>query len=154
PTSEKEIKLGYFAKQAGIYTIDIDNMERFDGYSIVLVDKEMNITVNLLETDYSFTTASGEFDERFSLFISAKSSSVEEANQEVKIYSSENLIYLNIPQDENYCISVYDMLGKKVYSSIPSSIGFQSIDLGLKTGFYLVKVKNETSEYTEKVFLK
>ena len=154
PTSEKEIKLGYFAKQAGIYTIDIDNMERFDGYSIVLVDKEMNITVNLLETDYSFTTASGEFDERFSLFISAKSSSVEEANQDVKIYSSENLIYLNIPQDENYCISVYDMLGKKVYSSIPSSIGFQSIDLGLKTGFYLVKVKNETSEYTEKVFLK
>ena len=58
-------KIGYRAAKAGEYTIAAQRMDR----QVLLRDNDLQITFDLTQGDYHFTSDAGEFDNRFMLLI-------------------------------------------------------------------------------------
>ncbi|MDN3675234.1 T9SS sorting signal type C domain-containing protein [Flavobacterium branchiarum] len=114
-----KVVLGYSSEINDNYTIAID---RSDGLlanqDVYLEDKTLGTIHNLTQTGYTFSTAIGTFDDRFTLFYSnktlgtaeldtsKKSISVVVENQEIKVNGFDQKI------DE---VFIYDMSGRLIY---------------------------------------
>ncbi len=158
------IPIGFLAKESGIYDINVVELTNIDFNSIYLVDKndpQNHVEVDLLKySEYSCFIEEGEIRDRFYLFVSPEaitpSGLFEEnyTNKNVNIYSNSNQVYLNLSSDEdlNGILSIYDVLGKKVYESNANSL-FSSFTLNSATGNYIVKYRTNTNIFTQKVFI-
>ena len=112
------IPVGYIADKAGDYTFRLaEDVNKDEFEHIWLSDYEENMTVDLLEEDYTFGTAKGKNESRFAL------STILKTSQETPT-SMEQLGNLNadgpmkfIWQDKMYILLdgvIYDAVGKKV----------------------------------------
>ena len=60
------VRLGYYAPQAGTYTLHLDSNHYLERLAhVLLTDKQTNTQADLLLQDYSFTTQAGEQQDRF-----------------------------------------------------------------------------------------
>jgi hypothetical protein len=73
----------------------------------------------------------------------------------VQIYSFENFIYIRKTGTEPLkgSMSVYDPLGRELYTcNVPDS-PVSKYDIDLPTGYYVVKLVTGESAYSKKVFI-
>ena len=61
PMGNDEIKLGYIAPKAGVYTLSIQRMDA----EVEVYDNVMNSRVDFIDGNYDFTTKAGTFNNRF-----------------------------------------------------------------------------------------
>jgi hypothetical protein len=131
------VPLGYSASTAGTFTIAIDNKEgqlNAAGTNIYLQDLELGIIHDLKQAPYDFTTAIGTFNARFVLRYTTTT-----LNNDVPVQAEDIVVVVNeqvIGIKSTAMISnvtVYDIVGRKVYDSGTISDTTISID-GIASG--------------------
>ncbi|AWH83628.1 hypothetical protein HYN59_00190 [Flavobacterium album] len=115
------VPMGYQATQPGTYTIALDHMDGvFEaGQDIYLQDNLLNITHDLKQGAYEFTTEAGIITNRFNI-IYAEPLSTEnptlDANS-VIVYKDGNSININSGTADMTGVSVYDTRGRLLYNA-------------------------------------
>ncbi|HEX8269891.1 MAG TPA: choice-of-anchor D domain-containing protein [Flavobacterium sp.] len=145
------VPLGYSASTAGTFTIAIDNKEgqlNAAGTNIYLQDLELGIIHDLKQAPYDFTTATGTFNERFVLRYTTTT-----LNTDVPVQAEDIVVVVNeqvIGIKSTAMISnvtVYDIVGRKVYDSGTISDTTISID-GIASGTQAMIVRIQMQDGT------
>ncbi|MEA9415234.1 LamG-like jellyroll fold domain-containing protein [Flavobacterium sp. PL02] len=113
------VPLGYSSTIADSFTIGIDNVDgSFTSQGIYLEDKVAGIIHNLRETDYTFTTAKGTFNDRFVLRYTNKTLGTGEfelAENAVLVAVANKEIKINAFSQTIDKVFIYDVSGKLIY---------------------------------------
>jgi hypothetical protein len=135
------IHIGYKTLTLGIHTIKLANHYHLDNIkSVNLIDKEQNITTNLLEYDYSFTSQTGTFDQRFILQLDFHESNYTDLpaaiNTKPQVYvDKQTLRITNIGHPSE--IIICDLMGRILYEN--SILGPELIT-NIQEGVYLIRI--------------
>ncbi|EDP98508.1 putative lipoprotein [Kordia algicida OT-1] len=152
------VPLGYDARILGDITISIDNIEGIlntADVDVYLKDLELNITHDLKQSDYTFTTTDGVFPNRFQLeFINNAILSVEDEvldDNALAVYLNDNK-EIEIKQRTRTIINsvtVYSMLGQQI-----GTITDMNQKISLRTqasGVYVVVIDTEKGQIKKKI---
>jgi hypothetical protein len=140
-TANQSIEIGYKVLEGNQFTFQFDD-SRYKAQSIdklYLIDKELNVTTDLLQTDYSFYSNAGTYDQRFALDIRFHGTNT--AN--TSVYSQEPSIIL-----ENQClnisnlsvgtrVSIYNFLGHCFYQQAAT---LSELSIQLPSGYYILHI--------------
>jgi len=118
--STDQVDLGYYTSIAGTFTI---NIKQFDGLfttqNIYLKDKLLNVVYDLKSGPYSFTTATGTFDTRFTLMYTNSNlttSSFSQNDNSLAVVTQNGKIILKSTGENIESITVNDVLGKILFT--------------------------------------
>jgi hypothetical protein len=142
------VALGFTAGVSGSYTIAATEIN--DLGMVILEDLANGKLTDLTGGSYTFNYVAGENAARFILHF-APLSVPEIGAGNVQIYSYGNNIYVNVPENVNGQVVVYNMLGQVVMSAaINSALNVLTVD---EAGSYIVKVLGDKKVVTEKVMV-
>jgi hypothetical protein len=117
------VPVGYFSAVSGDFTIGLgqqDGVLNAPETPIYLEDVMQNIVHDLRQGPYVFTTASGRFENRFRLRYSNTSlttPSTDSLNSNVVAWTHAGTLLLNSTLELVKDITVYDMLGRQLYTA-------------------------------------
>ena len=134
---EGSVKIGYRAAKAGEYTIAAQRMDR----QVLLRDNDLQITFDLTQGDYHFTSDAGEFDNRFMLLIDNSTTGIGEIVTTTGVNVKPTDSGLNISNLQGKTLHVYALNGA-LYATRTQD-GF----LGLAKGVYLVEVEGLKAKF-------
>lgn len=134
------IPLGFYAGVSDQYTISLDKpLNRFD---ISLKDKFLNIIIDLNRTDYTFSSESGTFNDRFeiALHVTGAPTGIDRGQPDaVKVYATDKRIVIENASGKQ--LTVYTLTGeKKLVLHCTSDPTFVSVSRGI----YIVNVDGNT----------
>jgi hypothetical protein len=113
------VPLGFKTSIAGSFTIDIDEVDGLlTNQAVYLEDKLTNTLFNLKNGNYTFTTASGTFNDRFVLRYTDKTLGtvdVEKPANQVMVSIQNKQIKVNSFTETIEKVLVYDVSGKQRY---------------------------------------
>ena len=124
------VRLGYTASKGGTYTISAMRMDQ----PVLLRDNVMNVTYDLSNGDYQFTSEAGTFDDRFMIMIDGSATGVADIARESGVNILPMQGGMNIAGTEGQTVNVYALSGAIVATR--TSDGF----LSLTKGVYVVEV--------------
>lgn len=119
--SDDVVNVGFRASQPGTYTISLDHADGLftTGQNIYLIDTVADVSTNLQESDYSFTTEGGQFDERFRIVYDQASlgndTPVFNADA-VVVYQNNGDITIEAGKTTIETVTVYDINGRVIYT--------------------------------------
>lgn len=134
---EGSVKIGYRAAKAGEYTIAAQRMDR----QVLLRDNDLQITFDLTQGDYHFTSDAGEFDNRFMLLIDNSTTGIGDIVTTTGVNVKPTDCGLNISNLQGKTLHVYALDGA-LYATRTQD-GF----LGLTKGVYLVEVEGLKAKF-------
>lgn len=134
---EGSVKIGYRAAKAGEYTIAAQRMDR----QVLLRDNDLQITFDLTQGEYHFTSDAGEFDNRFMLLIDNSTTGIGDIVTTTGVNVKPTDSGLNISNLQGKTLHVYDLNGA-LYATRTQD-GF----LGLAKGVYLVEVEGLKAKF-------
>lgn len=134
---EGSVKIGYRAAKAGEYTIAAQRMDR----QVLLRDNDLQITFDLTQGDYHFTSDAGEFDNRFMLLIDNSATGIGDIVTTTGVNVKPTDSGLNISNLQGKTLHVYALNGA-LYATRTQD-GF----LGLTKGVYLVEVEGLKAKF-------
>ncbi|SHF90428.1 delta-60 repeat domain-containing protein [Flavobacterium segetis] len=114
------IPLGYSSAIAGIFTIAIDQVDGIlSNQSVFLEDKLEKITINLKNSNYTFNTKIGIFNDRFVLRYSAKNLNMTDFNtidNSIFVVANDNQVKINSTNLSIEKVQIFSISGKKLYN--------------------------------------
>lgn len=134
---EGSVKIGYRAAKAGEYTIAAQRMD----HQVLLRDNDLQITFDLTQGDYHFTSDAGEFDNRFMLLIDNSTTGIGDIVTTTGVNVKPTDSGLNISNLQGKTLHVYALNGA-LYATRTQD-GF----LGLAKGVYLVEVEGLKAKF-------
>ncbi len=134
---EGSVKIGYRAAKAGEYTIAAQRMDR----QVLLRDNDLQITFDLTQGDYHFTSDAGEFDNRFMLLIDNSTTGIGDIVTTTGVNVKPTDCGLNISNLQGKTLHVFALNGA-LYATRTQD-GF----LGLTKGVYLVEVEGLKAKF-------
>lgn len=156
---EKQITLGFdtYISKPMSYEISIADVEGDDlnTSDIILVDNLLNVTHNLREGNYQFSTEnSGNFNDRFTLKFAKTTLDIEEEQQEpigdLVIVDNENNLELRSDKTISNVI-VYDLLGRSLINKSSNNTTVSLPTYSIKNGTaLLINVQFEDNTITTK----
>ena len=146
-----EVPLGYKTTLTGTLTISIDHLDGLlEGQNIYLKDNVLNLVHNLNDSDYSFTTIPGTFNERFVLRylpqedLSTNTPIIDENS--MVVFNSHNQISIKSSQHIIKKAEVYDLQGRLLF--IKNGINekeFRTQNLKVNTPIIVVKITTDSN---------
>ena len=124
------VQLGFTAKAAGDYTISAERMDQ----PVLLKDNLMNITYDLSNGDYSFSSEAGTFDNRFMLLIDGGATGIADIAKEAGVNIMPSTNGINLTGVDGKTVNVYSFSGALFATRTEN--GF----LNLSKGVYIVEV--------------
>lgn len=124
------VQLGFTAKAEGDYTISAERMDQ----PVLLKDNLMNITYDLSNGDYSFSSEAGTFDNRFMLLIDGGATGIADIAKEAGVNIMPSANGINLTGVDGKTVNVYS-LGGALFATRTEN-GF----LNLSKGVYIVEV--------------
>ena len=124
------VQLGFTAKAAGDYTISAERMDQ----PVLLKDNLMNITYDLSNGDYSFSSEAGTFDNRFMLLIDGGATGIADIAKEAEVNIMPSVNGINLTGVDGKTVNVYSLSGALFATRTEN--GF----LNLSKGVYIVEV--------------
>lgn len=146
-----------------LYTISIAQFEGdfFSNNTVYLIDNVMNTTHNLSNDDYTFTSDTGDFNNRFQIVFNTNTLSIDtfELNtNSVSIIELENdIIQFTVPNHLTIAsIKIYDTLGRQLYNgNETSNTNIEIINLSsLKSNMFIAKVELSNGQTISKKAIK
>ena len=152
--SNPVVAMGFKVGVDGTYTLSASTIESFTNLSgIYLEDLQLNKIQDLTKNPvYTFAATTGDNAHRFNVHFAPVGMS-ENKSSDVKIFSRDHSVLVNIPTEMKGNIIVYNMLGTELSQQTIQS-GLNTITLNVPTGIYLVKVDGDSGTTTGKVFIK
>jgi hypothetical protein len=158
-SSQDIIPVAYSAATGGEVTITLDNFDGlFETQNIYLLDKVTNIYHDLKAGNYTFTTTSGSFNDRFELrFLNSTLSNENPimTNSDIKVVTSNQVLAVYCSAVAITKIQVYDLLGKLLLSqdNLNTTV-FETAELQNMSQMLLVKVTLDNGQtYTKKTII-
>lgn len=152
------IPLGVKVAQGQQITFSIERSTLSDAIEIYLEDRQTNVFTLLNANDYAFTantnvSGTGRF---FLRFENNSLSTTEVTTEILQIFADKQMLVMNGHLLADTTISVYDIQGRLVLSSILTGISeSNTIDASnLSEGMYVVKLNNTVQQQTKKVIFK
>lgn len=124
------VQIGFTAKAAGDYTISAERMDQ----PVLLKDNLMNITYDLSNGDYSFSSEAGTFDNRFMLLIDGGATGIADIAKEAGVNIMPSTNGINLTGVDGKTVNVYSLSGALFATRTEN--GF----LNLSKGVYIVEV--------------
>ena len=124
------VQLGFTAKAAGDYTIAAERMDQ----PVLLKDNLMNITYDLSNGDYSFSSEAGTFENRFMLLIDGGATGIADIAKEAGVNIMPSANGINLTGVDGKTVNVYSLSGALFATRTEN--GF----LNLSKGVYIVEV--------------
>lgn len=155
PFSETDvIPLGYKSTISGEFSISIDHADgNLATHAIYLEDKVKNVIHNLQESNYTFTTTTGTFLERFAIKFTSGTLGVDQfdlPDNSVMISVKDRTVKL---RSESFIqeVSVFDISGKLIYNNKKiENTEFQIANLRTGEQLLIVKVTLDNGKTTTK----
>jgi hypothetical protein len=150
------VPLGLQPGASGNFTITASDVESFSSTTEFYLEDLVANKVQDLKSNpvYNFDAAPGQPEHRFNLHFASVGIKDNKIKSDIKVYSSEKTIYVNIPSDMRGNIVVYNMLGSEITRTAIQPNSLNKINLNVPSGFYLVKVDGDTNATTGKVFIR
>ncbi|MEY2692581.1 MAG: hypothetical protein RIT03_971 [Bacteroidota bacterium] len=158
-TETDEVSLGYFAAVSGLFTIELDAAEGIfaqQNQPIYLEDRELNILHDLSQSQYTFTTNSGRFDQRFVVRYTPELgvNPFETSASTIQIFKHNHQLEVVSSQEEIAQVEVYDLLGRKIFGKTGINASQFTIQELLNQSVVLVRVQLKSGmQYTKKIGL-
>ena len=145
------VPLGYRSTIAGDFTISIDHVDGdLRNHAIYIEDKVTNTIHNLNSSNYTFSTATGTYIDRFVLTYVNRTLGLGEfeANDKNVLVAVQNkVITITSGTEKVDTVYIYDLTGKMIYKTANLSDTVVKIDnLKVKNQVLLVKVVLDTTE--------
>lgn len=156
---EEVIPLGFYTSNNTSYNLSIDHLQGdfLTENPIYLKDNLQNYTHNLSESDYSFTSSTGEFNSRFEIVFTNNALSTNDyelANQTIQIINLDDH-RVNFKASNNLTIksvSIYDLYGREV-SNFKGEKNSETYSLSnLSVAVYMAKVELSNNIIVTKKF--
>ena len=119
-TDEDIVPLGFNAVTAGVYNISLEGMDgMFTSQDVFLRDNYTNITHDIKQSEYQFSTQVGDFNDRFELVYKSGVLSNDEFTNEndILVYSQNNQIEIKSLKENITSIKVFDVLGRNIFNN-------------------------------------
>ena len=150
-TNTDIVPLGYRSTITGDFTISIDHVDGdLRNHAIYIEDKVTNTVHNLKSSNYTFSTATGTYTDRFVLAYVNKTLGLGEfeANDKNVLVAVQNkVITITSGTEKVDTVYIYDLTGKMIYKTANLSDTVVKIDnLKVKNQVLLVKVILDTNE--------
>ena len=144
------VALGYRSTIAGDFTISIDHADgNLSNQAIYLEDKITNTIHNLQQSNYTFSTPTGTFTDRFVLRYTNKTlgtGEFETNNKNITVAVQNKVITINSDTDKISNITIYDPTGKLVHKRTNLSENIIKIEnLRVQNQVLLVKITLQTN---------
>lgn len=152
------VPLGFKSGISDTYTISFSEIQSFSGnIKISLEDVKMNRTQDLVANPvYEFSYSENEEPARFILHFENPSIGVEEPKtSNIKVYSSDNSIYINNNGAEQLQgdFFLFDVSGRKVYQGKLNNQNLQKFNIDLPKGYYLVHLVTNRQVINQRIYL-
>jgi hypothetical protein len=142
------VPLGYKGTNAGVYKIAIDRDYDHDSswdqsQHVYLQDNTLGIVHDLSNGDYTFTTAAGTFDSRFVLkYTNALGTNDNDIlDNTVIVAKDKNVLKVRSSIEEIKSITIFDILGRKVYAKDAlNNKDFSEVDVVKNDQTLIVKI--------------
>jgi hypothetical protein len=150
------IPIGIIAPVDGDYSFSVNGIESFSSLTgLSLEDLKMNTTQDLLQNPvYKFSATGIEDAGRFLLHFAGAIGVNEKSGNPVNIFSHEKTIFITSTSGlHNAHVTVSNMLGQEI---VTQNLGDQTsyqVRVNARTGYYIVKVQDESMVKTAKVYV-
>jgi len=151
------VPLGFLTKTNGIHSITAFDFANIDNsYSIHLKDNLSNIMQDLRKNPvYYFSSPITSNNERFVIILNKNSSKINNSitGSKVNIHIVNKSIVINLNNETNASVEVYNVLGETVLVKQLNDNNLQKIDINVNNGVYFVKVITSKTSVTKKVLI-
>ena len=156
PATAYDVPLHFKPGVSTVYHLSVKGVDSFNGTSFVLEDLKTGDKIDLGTTkEYDFSAEKGDDPNRFVLHINGVTGIPDvDGTEGLHIFSYGKTIYLDSQKALNGKVTVYNLMGQKVYESPLNGTGKQQFRLDRQQGVYFVKVEEEGLTRTHKVFIK
>lgn len=159
PSNSKEtyiIPIGINVKEGVSVTISGKGVSLPSGTEMHLEDRELGKFINLNEEDYSLTIGKATNGVgRFYLHTKAQVEIPEVTLADIKLYNTNNTLFVEGVQGEQFEITMYNTAGMLVYQDRFEGIGKNGITLpSVEVGVYIVRVATNVGTKSKKIILK
>jgi hypothetical protein len=152
------VPLGFVTATNGNYRIRLFNFDGlFETQNIYLEDKLLNVIHDLKESDYSFVSNAGVFENRFELiFLNSTLSNPQSSWDEnaVVVYMPADELMINSGTVVMDNVKVYDIRGRLITEKKEVNSVETSIDLGRSNGVYLIQITSSEGQVVTKKYMK
>ncbi|NIC02895.1 choice-of-anchor D domain-containing protein [Flavobacterium sp. J49] len=155
------VPIGYFSSVDGEFSISIDQQEgvlNSESTNIYVEDLQLNIIHDLKASPYTFTTASGKFENRFLLRYTNGSAldnpNFDTLNNSVVVAANQGALTIKSYIQTIDEVMVYDVLGRQLYQA--KGIGtndFTTSNISLSQQSLIVKIKLDSGTVVTKKIL-
>lgn len=151
-----EVPLGFRTSVAGNYAIELENFDGLfeEGQTIYLEDKWLNVIHNLNESNYSFATESGTFEDRFEIQFINETLGVNnpiDASNAIIVYKNNNVLFINSSTLEMKDVRLFDVRGRLITEKkdiMATEVNFT--DLSIANQMILVQITTTDGEVVTK----
>ena len=149
------VPVGFVAPATGDYSLTISGIESFASLNLVLEDLKENTTQNLVQNStYHFTAKGNEDAGRFLLHFAGSIGMSEKNNSTINIFSNEKTVYITCAAgSHNALLTVSNLLGQEILTQKLNDQTMNQVQVNALKGYYIVKVQNESSVKTAKVYI-
>lgn len=153
---DRNVQMGFECSVPGNFTLEASEMEGFDSnVEIYLDDLLKGITSNLRDDPvYTFNHDLNADPNRFVIHFANINAISENNLDNFKIYSYNDIVYVQNPLQKNGLLKIYDMMGKEIMQQDFHGESELQLQIETQAGFYLVRVQTSSQLITQKVFLK
>lgn len=146
----------------GEYSLTISKLDQLEDVFITLEDVKTNMMQDLRELPvYSFTASSNDEAERFLLHFAWSPNGIDDnfegATSNIQIYSYGKDIYIRSTYNainQNGDVFIYDLMGREIIQKKVVGTELLKIPVNTTNNYLVVKVVNEGSTKTQKVYIK
>src|SRR5690606_30640577 len=150
------VPLGFRAAEGGKFKVSLAN---FDGLfaegavSIYLKDNQLNIAHNLMESDYEFESAQGEFKERLEVIYETEGTmgTGDFDSSLVQIYQHNNQIVVSSKTEKILSVELFDLQGRNIHRNAKVNANIYQVQASsFGTQVLVVKVQTQNGEVVTK----
>lgn len=143
------VKLGFKVVEAGNFTISIENVDGIfaEGQMVYLKDKALDITHNLSDSAYNFSSAIGDFNDRFEVvYETEETMGVGDLTaNSVQVYTQNNNIVVSSKSEKILSVEVFDLSGRNIHSNQKINANLYQI-ASVVTGTLVIRVQTQNGE--------
>jgi len=150
------IPVGFVAPADGNYSIEVKGFENFTSLSAISIeDLKLNITQNLMHNPvYNFSATGNEDAGRFLLHLAGTIGVSEKNNAPISIYSNENKVFITSAAGfHNAQVTISNLLGQEILTQKLNDQTINQVNVNTTRGYYIVKVQDESTVKTSKVYI-
>ncbi|MDI1254699.1 MAG: hypothetical protein PSV16_01245 [Flavobacterium sp.] len=153
------VPLGFMASVAGTYSLSIDHVDGLfaDDQIIYIEDLLMNVTHNIKESVYSFTSEAGTFNNRFRVVYQDTMLHVDTPTfdqNSVVIFNQNSVLNINSGSTVMQEVKIFDMRGRLIYKKVGINSAVTSLnDFRMERDVILIQITTADGSTVTKKFV-